>query len=65
MVFKDVGNRLYLKIFNSEYCCSKLDWRNFIKNKDIGIEHYYVDTVAVYKITDTKKWLMTRLKYGI
>lgn len=45
-----------------EYCTSPLDWTDFIKKKDIGIE---CTTFVSYHIIDYKKWCLARLKYGI
>ena len=39
------------------------NWYSFIESKDLGI--VCVDVFAdVYSITDEKKWLLTKIKYG-
>ena len=79
MVYKDVNDTIY-KLFRNEYiqqpeakngaewCLST--WCRLIYNKDIGV---LCDVVLsnnwgeglCYNITDQKKWLLARLKYGI
>lgn len=41
------------------------DWCRFILEKNLGIS--YIDDAydGEYVVTDIKKWLMSRLKYGI
>lgn len=41
------------------------NWTKFIKHKNIGIEFICYTCSVEYKIVNEKKWLMTRLKYGI
>ena len=42
-------------------------WKTFIDKKDLGIT--WVDVAAddkdCYKILDVKKWLLSKLKYGL
>jgi len=53
---------------------SRKTWKEFIENKDLGIHFVknYVDihcnlncTSSAYFIVDERKWLLTKLKYGI
>ena len=37
-------------------------WKYFIEKKDLGIEYNYA---ANYSIVDEKKWLLSKLKYGL
>lgn len=66
--YKDIRDKIYF-CFLDEYhnCTLKINWREFIRSKDIGIEDVTTDTQfgAKYQIVDEKKWLLTRLKYGI
>lgn len=38
------------------------NWKLFIEKKDLGIEYNYA---ANYSIVDEKKWLLSKLKYGL
>lgn len=46
---------------------NNIDWAEFVERKDLGIrakdDKRY--GVVLYEITDEKKWLFTKLKYGI
>jgi hypothetical protein len=52
-------------IFRSEYITiSYISFEQFIDSKDLGV--ISVDIVNdLYEVTDDKKWLLTRIKYGI
>lgn len=72
MEFKDPQSKVY-KIFRDEWVnspesrmlCDDTSWFNLIKNKNLGIEYISARCFDCYKIVDQKKWLLTRLKYGI
>ena len=57
--------RINLLSFNSPLSDSKVKtvWGRFIESKDLGIISlsYYDDE---YRITDEKKWTLTKIKYG-
>lgn len=46
---------------------NNIDWAEFVERKDLGIrakdDKRY--GVVLYEITDEKKWVFTKLKYGI
>lgn len=78
MVFKD-DQEIVWQLFKDEYhnnspIASKLTWFNFIKNKNLGI-HFFkslhddgssiIPATSTYIIVNEKKWLLTKLKYGI
>ena len=73
MVFKDDDEMVY-QTFMAEYRCSPsynkgFGWKVFLENKNLGIEHhpdhYDMRGTSLYKIVDEKKWMLTRIKYGI
>ena len=71
MEFKDVHDKVYstfqhefLYFYNKDVDSDK-SWRDFIKDKDLGIQYILKPRVDVYEIIDVKKWILTRLKYGI
>lgn len=51
--------------FRSEYIKkSYISFEQFVDSKDLGVSS--VDIVNdLYEVTDEKKWLLTRIKYGI
>ena len=66
MEFKDPNNKVF-HAFVKEYFNSNKTlffWKEFIKNKDIGIEDVTVID-RCYKITNKKKWVLAKIKYGI
>lgn len=56
-------NHNIYKILYSEYTVSECNYALFIKSKDLGIISIDL-TGDFYKITDEKKWLLSKLKYG-
>lgn len=63
----DVKDSIF-PIFESEWADSQLRWGDFVKSKDLGVEYiagtsFYAN--ESYKVVDAKKWVYTRLKYGI
>jgi hypothetical protein len=61
--------------FEKEYKSCKDVYNNFIANKDLGLqaivskenEHNYGRGIHsdYYRVIDKKKWMLSRLKYGI
>lgn len=73
MEFNDNNDKLY-SIFANEYCEHLLSsngssWKKFINSKKLGIRHKSnfkcEGRGTVYKIFDEKKWLLSKIKYGI
>jgi len=68
---EDKINASFNKEFSKEFSLGRWStevdksWYDFILYKDLGIEYTLKPGVNCYKITDKKKWLLTRLKYGI
>ena len=65
MQFDDINDTVYSAFqyeFEDEYLRTNKQWSAFIKDKDIGIQYFIK---KVYTVVDPKKWLLTRLKYGI
>jgi hypothetical protein len=62
MEFKSI--RIYL-IFRDDFQKQEeKSWIVFIEKLDIGLECLsYINDL--YKITDYKKWLLTKIKYGL
>lgn len=59
-------NQILDSIFEEEYWYQPVGWMRYIKSKDLGIEaHLYSKEGKTYLITDEKKWMLTRIKYGI
>jgi hypothetical protein len=56
-------NHNIYKILYSEYTVSECNYALFIERKDLGIISIDL-TGDFYKITDEKKWLLSKLKYG-
>ena len=55
-----LGYKFELEFYNMK---KKFGWYSFIKHKYIGIIcHDYYN--RIYIITDKKKWLLAKLKYG-
>lgn len=48
---------------NPEY--SIMWWGDYIKLLDLGIEYYGSSIGNSYRIIDRKKWMLTKIKYGI
>jgi hypothetical protein len=64
-IFVDT-NKAIDTIFEEEYWYQPVGWMRFIKSKDLGIQaHLYSKEGKTYLITDPKKWMLTRIKYGI
>lgn len=66
MVFNDKNDVVFScfkKEFNSD-SFTFFTWGDFVKEKNIGIKHLE-NSHSLYKIVDTKKWTLARLKYGI
>jgi hypothetical protein len=67
--FNDVNNSVY-NIFENEWFEKhnfnpiRKQWCSFINEKELGIECMYFTSI-IYNIVDEKKWIITRLKYGI
>jgi hypothetical protein len=55
------------QVFGKEYNYDKT-WVSFLNCKDLGIKCTIVDINGYghiyYKITDEKKWLLNKIKYG-
>lgn len=65
--FKDAGQKIYT-LFADEYLeqDSKLQWEDFVVQKDIGIVFdRYTKYIDWYTVTDKNKWLLAKIKYGI
>jgi hypothetical protein len=64
--FKDINDLIYRTFRDEFYSLSNdiFSWHAFIEYKDIGINciNYHSN---YYIITDEKKWLLAKLKYGI
>jgi hypothetical protein len=75
MVYRD-RNCIIFKTFESEYrhtnktqnYKSFITWSNFIKQKNLGIQceqsQFLIVVLSRYIVTDKKKWVLTKLKYG-
>lgn len=69
MEFKDSDNIIFQNL-NEEFANSKIySWADFIEQKNIGIT-YCVDTsyknsVNIYQVVNIKKWIMSKIKYGV
>ena len=63
MLYDDKSEKLYDSLFD-EYIIIGIDfgWKEFIASKDLGIKYLSDD---IYEIVDKKKWMLTRIKYGI
>ncbi len=61
MESKILRSEKIFKTFKEEWLSSRIWWSNFINNKDLGIRYDYSNK---YFITDEKKWMLTKLKYG-
>lgn len=57
-------NHNIYKILYSEYTVSECNYALFIERKDMGIISIDL-TGDFYKVVDEKKWLLSKLKYGI
>lgn len=58
---EDLSADKIVDAFFEEYRFSMLDWKEFLNSKDLGIA--LID--GWYTITDEKKWVLTKIKYGI
>lgn len=58
---EDLSAEKIVDAFFEEYRFSMLDWKEFLNSKDLGIA--LID--GWYTITDEKKWVLTKIKYGI
>jgi hypothetical protein len=62
MEFKSI--RIYLIFRDAFQKQEEKSWIVFIEKLDIGLECLsYINDL--YKITDYKKWLLTKIKYGL
>lgn len=63
-------NDIIFKTLYSEWLESKAPFAAFIQEKQLGLMYtigatnFYLDKKH-YSIVDSKKWLLTRIKYGI
>ncbi len=59
-----INSNIYIH-FRNEYLSNENNiWNNFIESKDLGV--ICLSCVKdEYKIVDEKKWLITKIKYGI
>lgn len=64
MEFEDVQDKVYGALCD-EYSQSDKKWGEFILYKNLGIEYKPVFHSNTYKIIDEKKWLLTKIKYGL
>ena len=66
MEFRDVNN-IITDMFLDEYTQSSIiGWTRFIEKKDIGIVYNNTHSAHnIYKVVNEKKWLLTKIKYGI
>ena len=66
--FNDIDNSIYNTFegewFNKYFTPTRKMWQTFINEKGLGIECIHF-TSKLYNIVDEKKWIITRLKYGI
>ena len=73
MKFKDVGLKLSSCLMNEFNASSSRTWSDFITNKDIGLEYckhtfnFKLDgrSFDTYRIVNEKKWMLSKLKYGL
>lgn len=71
MEFDDVSGVVYETLKYDYNMCSThvLGWSDYLTRLDIGIQDTETGLKYVgsgkYKITDQKKWLFARLKYGL
>ncbi len=56
-----IENENIYNFLKEEYLRTDWNWDKFIENKDLGIMHFVDDE---YEITDEKKWLINKIKYG-
>lgn len=57
-------NEIVFDNLHDDYFNSDLDWCEFVESKDLGIDCLDWKN-DVYIITDEKKWLINKIKYGI
>lgn len=56
-------SRKVYNVFENEFLyCEHTTWTEFLRSKDLGIMFL---GFAEYRIIDKKKWLLTKIKYGI
>jgi hypothetical protein len=53
---------LTFKEYYRKNYCSETDWTKFISSIDIGLSCYQCS--HYYTITDEKKWIINKIKYG-
>lgn len=54
-------------ILKEDFLSQEKRWSDFIKSKDLGIVCNFnaTNNTGLYKITDQKKWALTKIKYGL
>jgi hypothetical protein len=73
MEFKDYQKIIYntLKREDPENISRYVTWRCYIESKDLGIRYtgnfsfVIYNNFVDYEVVDQKKWLLTKIKYGI
>ncbi len=70
MVFKDTQLKIYQSLKKEWYSdlCTFRYWDDFIEAKKLGVLYdttEHTNDFVDYIIIDSKKWFLTRLKYGI
>lgn len=70
MVFEDKGCVLFERLRHKWHNTPEapLFWAEFIKWMDLGVTTYTISessNFVYYTIVDEKKWILTRLKYGV
>ncbi len=48
--------------FSKAYSQSKGPWRKYVESLDLGVLNH--DNTHFYEVTDEKKWLLAKIKYG-
>lgn len=64
MEFRDQSGLIYAVFFHEWVENGHELWADFIKRKDLGLQHIGYSH-GTYIIVNEKKWLLSKLKYGI
>lgn len=69
MIFRLTESRKIISLYNENMIVNKYlyNFRDFVKNLDIGIKVqalYSNLKDTTYVITDEKKWMLAKIKYG-
>jgi hypothetical protein len=58
LIYENLKDEFRFKLQREPY----INWLTFIKSKDLGI--VFNNNTHEYKITDQKKWALSKIKYG-